>query len=860
MQPNPSPKNLCEGPAVGANPYPIDEDGVLRPTPFNAGDIANVQTAAHNGRTNEGQIVLTNGKNVGARAGGPLIEGYVPGALAPSASLLDVQPGQGLRLQFVNASNVRYFRLRLTTPGGGQIPLRRVGGEGGLLDNVVNEGGTQQGWVTKYNSGEILIPPGTRADVVAEIPPAPTSGVLTLWTRDFQRTGAGFSNVATVPVMHLNLAGPVVSPAYTLNPGDQLRAATGDPVEALPAPNGNFLNPAAFTPPKLGIPGQDIQLTQNGTTELGINNTFGTHDVAGDYMDAPHLGSTRYAEAGDTLGLQVTNTTGANHPFHLHGFSIQPISLDGPGATDFIWPYREFRDNVDVPNGYTLNYRVRLDPRTMPDGTTPGGAEGRWLFHCHIFFHATNGMLGELVVVNSQGNERPDVNVNTATTTVDQGTTATMNGTYKDPDGNPVTLSSSVGTVTDTGGGTWSWTYPTVGEQSKIVYITATDSAGLRGQIPFQLNVNDQPPSISKLKVKPKKIKASGKKRDARLELKKAKKAKITFNLSEPSKVKFKLKRTPKKKGAKKSFSKDLKAAGKQSVKLKTKGLPAGKYKLTAQATDPAGLVGGKVTTKFKIKKKKGRAGGALPRASFQPITVLRTRPRARSSSSPCSASSRSIPSFWAIRAGVLRAGFVSRLSRTSRAFSLMSLIRPRRVPDPALPCSPGVDEAPAPGGSLRARGGRERRGDHPPRVRRVDHVVELEERRRVERLGVVVRRGDHLLDPLLALGLVGDRLELAAEPEADGALQAHRAELGGRPADGEQRLVHAAAGHRLGAEPVGLAQDDGDERHPQVGAGDEAGASSGGRGRSPRPRARPSSPACRSARRSAGRRHRRAA
>ena len=215
-------------------------------------------------------------------------------------------------------------------------------------------------------------------------------------------------------------------------------------------------------------------------------------------------------------------------------------------------------------------------------------------------------MLGELVVVNSQGNERPNVNVNTATTTVDQGTPATMTGTYKDPDGNPVTLSSSVGTVTDTGGGTWSWTYPTVGEQSKIVYITATDSAGLRGQIPFQLDVIDQPPAISNLKVKPKKVKASGgKKRDGTLELKKAKKAKIKFTLSEPANVKFKLKRTPKKKGGKKNFSKDLATAGKQTVKLKTKGLPAGKYKLTAQATDPAGLQGGKATTKFKVKKKK---------------------------------------------------------------------------------------------------------------------------------------------------------------------------------------------------------------------------------------------------------------
>ena len=52
--------------------------------------------------------MLTNGKNVGARAGGPKEEGYVPGALAAGASTLDVQPGQGLRLQFVNAATTRY--------------------------------------------------------------------------------------------------------------------------------------------------------------------------------------------------------------------------------------------------------------------------------------------------------------------------------------------------------------------------------------------------------------------------------------------------------------------------------------------------------------------------------------------------------------------------------------------------------------------------------------------------------------------------------------------------------------------------------------------------------------------------------
>jgi hypothetical protein len=58
----------------------------------------------------------------------------------------------------------------------------------------------------------------------------------------------------------------------------------------------------------------------------------------------------------------------------------------------------EFVDNFDVPGNCTLEYRVRLEDRPFADGT-PGGGVGRWVFHCHIFFHHHQGMTSELVVV-----------------------------------------------------------------------------------------------------------------------------------------------------------------------------------------------------------------------------------------------------------------------------------------------------------------------------------------------------------------------------------------------------------------------------------------------------------------------------
>ena len=65
------------------------------------------------------------------------------------------------------------MRLRLTDNAGTLIPLIRVGGEGGLLDNAVMRAhpSRQVGdFDTQYDHGEIMLPPGSRADVVAAIP------------------------------------------------------------------------------------------------------------------------------------------------------------------------------------------------------------------------------------------------------------------------------------------------------------------------------------------------------------------------------------------------------------------------------------------------------------------------------------------------------------------------------------------------------------------------------------------------------------------------------------------------------------------------------------------------------------------
>ena len=148
--------------------------------------------------------------------------------------------------------------------------------------------------------------------------------------------------------------------------------------------------------------------------------------------------SVRYAKLGDVLQLTVTNMTGAHHPFHLHGFSIQPISLTDtmPGATT---P----NSNDASPEPATVRIPV---PRVPGQHRRPGGihadvqgparrpaVDGRhrrlaaaWEVGLPLPHLLPRQLRHDLRVRRGRpdGNERPYINANTDAVTVNEGQVA----------------------------------------------------------------------------------------------------------------------------------------------------------------------------------------------------------------------------------------------------------------------------------------------------------------------------------------------------------------------------------------------------------------------------------------------------
>jgi FtsP/CotA-like multicopper oxidase with cupredoxin domain len=355
-----------------------------------------------------------------------LVNGQTPDAGMQTPKFI-VPSGKKLRLRLLNESISRHFRLTLLNSGDNK--LYRIGGQGGLLDNVILEGGTKGTWDTQYVLGEIVIGSGVRADVLI-VPSGNEGDIIQLVGNPLPnppfRLSAAPTLPANYPIAYFQISGTAADTPPAA--GDPILAGTVEDIENIKTgPVITLIDPvpAPFAP---GSSDETIRLTNTipgGTAPPGppgIDNFAAMLDSNagnGDFLTLPRPPNARYASVGDVLELTVRNETEAVHPYHLHGFSMQPVRMvdNATGTTLYTFDYDEFLDTIDVYGGQSFVFRVRLDDREkicdLSPGVPPnqgpvlascseslcGGAEGRWLYHCHILNHGALGMISELTVL-----------------------------------------------------------------------------------------------------------------------------------------------------------------------------------------------------------------------------------------------------------------------------------------------------------------------------------------------------------------------------------------------------------------------------------------------------------------------------
>jgi len=243
--------------------------------------------------------------------------------------VLTVAAGQVERWRVINASSARYILLSI-----GGLPFRILGTDGGLIEAPVS-------------ATEVLLATADRVDLA--VGPFAEGQTLTVEALQYKRRiirQRGTERFATVQV-------GAAQPSRASIP-DRLR--TIPPLAAATA---------AAT--------RTVQLGVRPSLRRGLDFVINKERH---HQDEP-------VKAGQLQIWDVVNTSLMDHPFHLHGFFFQVLSVNGEPPA-----WRSWEDVVNVPPRATARIAWLPDDR-----------HGSWMYHCHILEHHAAGMMAHFDVV-----------------------------------------------------------------------------------------------------------------------------------------------------------------------------------------------------------------------------------------------------------------------------------------------------------------------------------------------------------------------------------------------------------------------------------------------------------------------------
>ena len=313
---------------------------------------------------------------------------YLMNGISPAGNWTGLfQPGENVRLRFVNAGAASYFDVRI--PG---LPMRVVAADGQYVHPLTVD--------------EFRIASGETLDVLVE---PRGQDAFTIFAQSMDRTGyargtlaardglqAPVPNLDSVPLptmadmghasmAHREHAGMVMDTSMQAHPASERgnplvdmqvmspTARLDDPGIGLRENGRRVLSYAnlrtLFADPDGREPGRTVELHLTGHMERFVWSFDGVK-----FSDAEPLRVTY----GERMRIVLVNDTMMAHPIHLHGMWSDIEDDSGQ--------FHLRKHVVDMPPGTRRSFRVRAD------------ALGRWAFHCHLLYHMAAGMFREVRV------------------------------------------------------------------------------------------------------------------------------------------------------------------------------------------------------------------------------------------------------------------------------------------------------------------------------------------------------------------------------------------------------------------------------------------------------------------------------
>ena len=280
-----------------------------------------------------GQIAqASQGDRMNGREGATML---VNGQVGPT---MTARPGDRERWRIVNACTSRYLDLRLDGQG-----LQLLGNDSGRF-------------AAPMDVTALRLLPGNRADTIVTM----AAGTSVLQAVPVDRGSSGMMggsarSTAVVSLATIMVAGATASPAPLL--------------AAAPAPRDL----------------REETVSRNRTLTLamgggGMGGGMMSFTIDGRSFDPGTVD--QQVAAGAVEEWKIVNTSPMDHPFHLHVWPMQVLSVGAQSTAAPAW-----QDIVNVPARSRSIVRVAFED-----------FGGKVVYHCHILDHEDNGMMGVIAV------------------------------------------------------------------------------------------------------------------------------------------------------------------------------------------------------------------------------------------------------------------------------------------------------------------------------------------------------------------------------------------------------------------------------------------------------------------------------